>query len=244
MKKKEMKYRNTGKIVRKQYSDKGGNWTRISNEILQSKNLTAKQKSILVHLLSLKSDWALRKTSFHTQMKMGRDAFRATFNELVNLGYITVDEYTTGNTKTYHYTIYEEPIPVKLDSSNTESKSNGELGSIERTELKRTDTESISLETININNELNDQDIGPNILGPGNQTLTQQNDFLLNRINEIDSQLRTATILGTNIFNYMNTEKMEDLEKKIGNEELKKLIPMFEKRNQAIKDFNDYINSL
>ena len=79
--------KNTGQIIR---SNKTGKerYTPISNEILQSSILTPEQKSILVHLLSLPSDWIVYKTEIWKSMNIGRDKFNNSWKGLVELGYI------------------------------------------------------------------------------------------------------------------------------------------------------------
>lgn len=105
-----MEFRNTGRIVRMNHDGKSGGYTPISNKILQSKTLTPVQKSILVHLLSLKPDWVIRKTHLHKEMNIGRDCFTKGFNGLVSLGYILEKPITTKNLKCYDYTVLEEPF--------------------------------------------------------------------------------------------------------------------------------------
>ena len=104
--------KNTGQIIR---SNKTGKerYTPISNEILQSSILTPEQKSILVHLLSLPSDWIVYKTEIWKSMNIGRDKFNNSWKGLVELGYIYSEKIIDKKTnliKGYNHIVYEEPL--------------------------------------------------------------------------------------------------------------------------------------
>ena len=78
---------NTGQILRSKKTGKS-RYTPISNEILQSSELTPEEKSILVHLLSLPEDWVVYKGIIWRHMNMGRDRFNKNWKGLVDKGYI------------------------------------------------------------------------------------------------------------------------------------------------------------
>ena len=104
--------KNTGQIVRSKKNGKS-KYTPISNDILQSKTLTAEQKSILVHLLSLPEDWVVYKTEIWKEMNIGRDRFNKSWTGLVELGYIvSVKMIDTGSNliKGWNHIVYEEPV--------------------------------------------------------------------------------------------------------------------------------------
>jgi hypothetical protein len=103
--------KNTGQIVRSKKNGKS-RYTPISNDILQSKTLTAEQKSILVHLLSLPEDWVVYKTEIWKDMNIGRDRFNKSWTGLVELGYIVsvkMIDSTSNLIKGYNHIVYEQP---------------------------------------------------------------------------------------------------------------------------------------
>ena len=103
---------NTGQILRSKKTGKS-RYTPISNEILQSSELTPEEKSILVHLLSLPEDWVVYKGIIWRQMNMGRDRFNKNWKGLVDKGYIVsirVIDTETNLIKGWNHIVYEEPV--------------------------------------------------------------------------------------------------------------------------------------
>jgi hypothetical protein len=112
--------KNTGQIIRSKKNGKS-KYTPISNEILQSKILTAEQKSILVHLLSLPEDWVVYKTEIWKDMNIGRDRFNKAWTGLVLLGYIVsvkMIDPVTNLIKGYNHVVYEVPASDSSDLLN------------------------------------------------------------------------------------------------------------------------------
>lgn len=103
---------NTGQILRSKKTGKS-RYTPISNEILQSSDLTPEEKSILVHLLSLPEDWVVYKGIIWRHMNMGRDRFNKNWKGLVDKGYIIsirVIDTETNLIKGWNHIVYEEPV--------------------------------------------------------------------------------------------------------------------------------------
>jgi hypothetical protein len=103
---------NTGQILRSKKTGKS-RYTPISNEILQSSELTPEEKSILVHLLSLPEDWVVYKGIIWRHMNMGRDRFNKNWKGLVDKGYIVsirVIDTETNLIKGWNHIVYEEPV--------------------------------------------------------------------------------------------------------------------------------------
>jgi len=119
-----MDMKNTGQIVRSKKNGKS-RYTPINNDILQSKTLTAEQKSILVHLLSLPEDWVVYKTEIWKDMNIGRDRFNKSWTGLVELGYIVsvkMIDSTSNLIKGYNHIVYEEPTSVSPNIGFTENQ--------------------------------------------------------------------------------------------------------------------------
>jgi len=145
--------KNTGQIVRSKKTGKS-RYTPISNEILQSKTLTAEQKSILVHLLSLPEDWVVYKTEIWRDMNIGRDRFNKAWAGLVELKYIYSIKMIDTNTnliKGYNHIVYEEPLVMDLLSLGlTENQVAREPVCIQSNEVQSNKKQSNNVKNTNI----------------------------------------------------------------------------------------------
>ena len=220
-----MKYRNTSRIIRSDKKGKTG-YTVISNSILQSKILNPVQKSMLVHLLSLKHDYVIRKTHIYKDMNVGRDAFNKAWDCLVELGYIIEKPFYEENLKCYHYDIYEEPVPVLLKSSVTEYQSDSVTVSIINNDLESNDLESNLLN--NILSNYTSTRTGTSILGVFESEEIQRNNQILQARYFVEKDLSNSTYLKNDIFKHIAVSEMPNIEKKLRKEELEKVRPLIE----------------
>jgi len=85
------------------------NYTCVSNDIIQNKDLSLQAKGLLVYLLSLPADWEVHKTEIWKHHKNGRDSVFRAWKELQQLGYITEKKYREKGRFQTQYTIHEEP---------------------------------------------------------------------------------------------------------------------------------------
>lgn len=98
-------------IVRK--AEHKSEYTCISNEILQRKDLSMRAKGLLAYLLSLPENWELHKTEVQKHFTDGRDAVFHAFQELERKGYIQGKKYRDEKGLfRYQYTVYEEPQTI------------------------------------------------------------------------------------------------------------------------------------
>lgn len=145
--------KNTGQILRSKKTGKS-RYTPISNDILQSKILTAEQKSILVHLLSLPEDWVVYKTEIWKEMNIGRDRFNKSWTGLVKLGYIQsikMIDTQSNLIKGYNHIIYEEPLFMDLPNLGlTENQVTRNSGSIQSNNEQSNNIQSNKLKSNNI----------------------------------------------------------------------------------------------
>lgn len=72
-------------IVRAPKTDK---CTTISNELLQSGDLTLRSKSILLYMLSTADDCCVSMADIAHDLNVGNDCVRTAFRELENKGYL------------------------------------------------------------------------------------------------------------------------------------------------------------
>ena len=104
-------------IIRK--AEHKNNYTCISNEILQRKDLSMQAKGLLVYLLSLPENWEIHKSEVWKHFANGRDAVYRAFEELERKGYIQGKTYRDKLGRfQHHYTVYEEPITPELKNRN------------------------------------------------------------------------------------------------------------------------------
>jgi hypothetical protein len=144
--------KNTGQIVRSKKNGKS-RYTPISNDILQSKTLTAEQKSILVHLLSLPEDWVVYKTEIWKDMNIGRDRFNKSWVGLVKLGYIVsvkMIDTKSNLIKGYNHIVYEEPTLDSLTLGLTENQADRTSGTIQSNKVQSNNLQSNNIKNNNI----------------------------------------------------------------------------------------------
>lgn len=104
-------------IVRK--AEHKRDYTCVSNEILQRKDMSMQAKGLLVYLLSLPEDWELHKSEVWKHFSNGRDAVYRAFEELERKGYIQGKKYRDEKGRIqYQYTVYEEPNYPELKNRN------------------------------------------------------------------------------------------------------------------------------
>lgn len=104
--------KNIGQILRSRKNGKS-KYTAINNDILQSKTLTAQEKSILVHLLSLPEDWIVYKGLIWKDMNMGREQFNRNWKGLVEKGYVVsvrMIDKESNLVVGWNHVVYEEPV--------------------------------------------------------------------------------------------------------------------------------------
>lgn len=97
------------KLVKKYNS----NFTTLSNEILQSKELTLKSKGLYAYMMSLPNDWDFSISGIETQIKEGKTAIRNSLLELEEIGLLfrKRERDASGQLKNVEYWIYSEFTP-------------------------------------------------------------------------------------------------------------------------------------
>jgi DNA replication protein DnaC len=131
---------NTGQIIRSKKTGKD-KYTPISNEILQSTTLTPEEKTVLIYLLSLPSDWVVLKRQLIEWANFGRDKFNKAWKGLHDSGYILsirVFNQKTGQFVGWNHIVYEEP--VLEDNRDTE---NPKVGESESREIRQSENQYI-----------------------------------------------------------------------------------------------------
>ena len=77
-------------IIRKK--DKTSNFTTLYNACLKDEKISWQAKGLFAYLMTLPEDWQIYKTELVTHSSNGRDATFKAFNELIEKGYILVEE--------------------------------------------------------------------------------------------------------------------------------------------------------
>ena len=104
-------------IVRKA---KKNNFSIISNEPVQNKNLSWKAKGILWYLLQLPDDWKINLVHLEKQATDGRESLKSGFKELKKNGYIEHDTIREkGKIIGHIWIVHETPI-LKIDKNDKE----------------------------------------------------------------------------------------------------------------------------
>lgn len=101
-------------------NNKTGNFTCLSNSILQSLTLTPDEIGVLVRLLSLPENFIINKTSIWRKMNIGREHFNKVWNKLVLAGYIQTTKKIDTKSKHFEYTHTVHEIPVNQEPVNQE----------------------------------------------------------------------------------------------------------------------------
>lgn len=147
--------KNIGQILRSRKNGKS-KYTAINNDILQSKTLTAQEKSILVHLLSLPEDWVVYKGLIWKSMNMGREQFNKHWKGLVEKGYVVSIRMIDKDTNLvigWNHVVYEEPV---LSEDRTVQTSDLlDSGQSENPYLNKVITEESNNDTKEIKEECN-----------------------------------------------------------------------------------------
>jgi hypothetical protein len=183
-----MKLQNTGLIVKSKLTEK---YTIIPNAILNDQKLSLKSKGLLCILLSLPSDWAVYKSQLQTFSTDGRDGTIASFNELVDNGYITAirRHNSKGQFMGWDYVVYNErvepitetPITENPKTVNPSLQSTNELSTNIQNTNTRTSNTSIGKKSIStLRGEIC---IGMNI------TSSQLNDYIENNFSTYGDKL-------------------------------------------------------
>jgi hypothetical protein len=156
--------KNTGQILRSRKNGKS-KYTAINNDILQSETLTAQEKSILVHLLSLPEDWIVYKGLIWKSMNMGREQFNKHWKGLVEKGYVVsirMIDQDTNLVVGWNHVVYEEP--VLPDDRTDQSSDLLDSGQSENPCLNKVDIEQSNNETKELNKQSNNPTKGEGVL--------------------------------------------------------------------------------
>lgn len=120
-----------------------GNFTILSNAVINDERLSFRARGILTWLLSKPDDWHTRSESIAAQSpKEGRDAVRSALRELADLGYLVREKIQDerGRWSTIQ-TVYEEPVTGPAPGKPTRGRTDvGQPGALVSTEKPRTKT--------------------------------------------------------------------------------------------------------
>ena len=111
----------------------------IPNSSLQDSSLSYEATGLLAMMLSLPSDWEIRKSWLQGQkQKCGRDKLTAMMNELIQNGYVRkeVKQDDSGRFNGVDWFVYPESA-VELESRSTVNPLDGESDTTNKTSLKK-----------------------------------------------------------------------------------------------------------
>lgn len=121
---------NTGQIVK---SKTAGQFVTLTNEIARSPLLTLKGKGLLIHLLSLPSDWVLYKANLYNSINEKKGTIDAAFKELQDKGFVisvkVVD--SLGRFVGWNHVVYDQPYCQPAEIGETRQSENPTIGKSE-----------------------------------------------------------------------------------------------------------------
>lgn len=86
----------------------------LSNSMLRDKTLSFRARGILAMALSHAGDWQIHQTWLQEQGTEGREAIRASMQELEAAGYVRFEEIRkSGRITGSRWTFHEEPVPIE-----------------------------------------------------------------------------------------------------------------------------------
>jgi hypothetical protein len=97
---------NTGRIIKRRIEK---NFTMISNDLINNKDLSLEEKGLLIYILSLPDDWHLYKNSLPTRTGEKPGTIDRIFKSLQEKGYIlsTQVKNSTGQFKGWDHLVFE-----------------------------------------------------------------------------------------------------------------------------------------
>ena len=141
---------NTGQIVRSRKTGRS-RYTPITNDILQSRDLTPEEKSILIYLLSMPEDWVVVKSQLFKWANFGRDSVNKAWRGLIEKGYVVSIRVfnSKGQFDGWNHVVYEEPVldetkqTEETELLKTRESENPKVGETECRENRSSENQSL-----------------------------------------------------------------------------------------------------
>lgn len=113
---------NSGQIVK---SKTAGQFVTITNEIARSPDLSLKAKGLLLHLLSLPSDWVLYKANLYNSINEKKGSIDSAFKELQDKGFILSVKVcdALGRFVGWNHVVYDIPADIEKTRHSENPKS-------------------------------------------------------------------------------------------------------------------------
>lgn len=148
---------------------KTDNFTTINNYLIKDKNLTLKDKGMMLLLLSLPNDWNFSVMGLQTICREAKNTINDILNHLEELEYLERNKvYVNGKIKEWRYDIYEIPKTLYRNFQD-----------IENVDIEKLDIENCTqLNT----NKLNKKELNTKKVNNTNNTifdLLQENGFVI-----------------------------------------------------------------
>lgn len=147
------KMNNTGNIVRSRKTGRS-RYTPITNDILQSQELTPEEKAILTYLLSMPENWVVIKKKLFEWANFGRDSVNKAWRGLIEKGYVVSIRVfnAKGQFVGWNHVVYEEPVldesgkteePEETELLKTRESENPKVGETECRENRSSENQSL-----------------------------------------------------------------------------------------------------
>jgi hypothetical protein len=233
----------------------------VSNQILQSKELTLEESGLLCYLLSLPIEFRIIKKYIEKFLKgrISSGRFNTSWSALVDKGYIVKVLYFENNLRRDGWMVFETPV-----SRDTRNRDTRETGALHNTDIENTDIENKEKESTDINNNTGatntgliseieneisnceNECTGDPILGDSIEVSDPSipTSCFIEALVESKSQLIIATPLGEELMNYAGYENHHQLMDLIGQNQFEEISNQLSKFNYARKNLKQRIHDL
>ena len=164
-----------------------GNFTKVANDLIRSKDLTMQEKCILIFILSHPEDWSINRQYLYNSLPDSKGSIDTAFKSLTDKGYIhshkIINEF--GRFTGWYHEIFETP-KLEKPKVGKPTVENSELGKTEGRKTEGRKSTSIQIPVITKTDYTNNELDTKTELPKANANFTLEKvKYLFNNQNEI-----------------------------------------------------------
>jgi hypothetical protein len=195
-----------------------GNFTKVANDLIRSKDLTMQEKSLLIFILSHPEDWSINRHYLYNSLPDSKGSIDTAFKSLSNKGYIhshkIINEF--GRFTGWYHEIFETP-KLEIPNIGKPTVGNSEVG---KTESRETESrKSTSIQIMNYTKT----DYNNNELYTKNELPKAKANFTLEKVKYLFNNQNEIAMAEVFFYHY------ESLNWMVGGTEIKNLEPLVTK---------------